>query len=105
MTATSWTSTRRIAWLCTLTLVACGEPPVEPTSAAPSFHRDGGRHRTIVVDDDGRHDATTIQAGIDMAPAGGRVEVRPGTYTETLVISKGLDARGHRPRGSQGLEE
>ncbi len=90
MIAASWIPTRRLAWLCTLTLVACGEPPAEPTALAPSFHRDGGRNRTIVVDPKGRHDATTIQAGIDMAPAGGRVQVMPGTYPESLVVDKGI---------------
>lgn len=34
--------------------------------------------------------ATTIQEGIDMVAAGGRVMVLPGTYAESLVIDKGL---------------
>jgi hypothetical protein len=34
--------TQWLAWLCTLTLVACGDPPRDPTGLAPSFHRDRG---------------------------------------------------------------
>jgi WD40 repeat protein len=86
--------TQWLAWLCTLTLVACGDPPRDPTGLAPSFHRDGGGSRTVIVDRAGRHDATTIQAGIALAPEGGRVLVLPGTYTEALVIDKGLTLEG-----------
>ena len=45
MTPAFWTPTRCLAWLCMLTLVACGEPPADPTSLTPSFHRDGGGDR------------------------------------------------------------
>jgi hypothetical protein len=72
----------------------CGDPPRDPTSVAPSFHRDGDGRRTIVVDQDGRGTAKTIQEGINMAPVGGRVLVLPGTYTEGLVVNKGLTLQG-----------
>ena len=77
-----------------LMLVACGEPPRDPTGIAPTLHRDRGQDVTVVVDPDGLHDATTIQAGIDLAPEGGRVRVLPGTYTEALVINKRLTLEG-----------
>jgi hypothetical protein len=78
-----------------LAAVACNEPTVAPDAPLmPNFHRESDRQRTVVVDPNGRHDATTIQAGINMAPAGGRVEVRPGTYNEAIVISKGLTLEG-----------
>jgi hypothetical protein len=86
--------TRYLAWLCTLTLVACGDPPRDPTDIAPSLHRDGGGRETVVVDANGRGTAKTIQEGIAMAPAGGRVLVLPGTYSEALVIDKGLTLEG-----------
>ena len=38
----------------------------------------------------GNGTATTIQEGIDMVDAGGKVMVLPGTYNETIVIAKGL---------------
>ena len=42
MTATSWTPTRCLAWLCTLTLVACADPSSNPSGLALSFRRDAG---------------------------------------------------------------
>ena len=42
MTPASWTRTRCLAWLCTLTFVACSDPLGDPTVLAPSFRRDGG---------------------------------------------------------------
>lgn len=38
--------------------------------------------------------ASTIQEGIDRVPAGGQVLVMPGTYAETLIVSKGLTLAG-----------
>jgi hypothetical protein len=69
---------------------ACGDAPRDPTGLALSLHRDGRGRGTVVVDANGRGAAKTIQEGIDLAPAGGRVRVRPGTYNEALVINKGL---------------
>jgi len=49
-------------------------------------------HHTVVVNPNanGNGTARTIQQGIDMVASGGRVLVRPGTYPETLVVTKGL---------------
>jgi hypothetical protein len=83
-----------LAWLVlavALATVTCDDPTLAPDAGlVPSLHRDGNRDRAVVVDPDGRHDATTIQAGIDMAPDGGVVRVMPGTYAESLLIIKGL---------------
>ena len=85
---------RYLASLCTALLVACGEPSREPTGSIPMFHREGDESRAVVVDPAGGGDALTIQQGIDLVPAGGRVLVRPGTYPEALVIGKGLTLTG-----------
>jgi len=82
-------------WAVALVAAACNDPTLAPDAQlTPSFHRDGERHRTVVVDPDGRHDAITIQAGIDLVAPGGRVQVKAGTYTEAVVISKGLTLEG-----------
>jgi hypothetical protein len=91
---------------------ACGDPPRDPAGLAPRFHREGDGRRPVVVDANGRGAAKTIQGGITMAPAGGRVRVLPGTYNEALVIDKGLilegvggeedDADDDHDRGGQG---
>jgi hypothetical protein len=49
-------------------------------------------HSTVVVNAEanGHGTARTIQQGIDMVAEGGRVLVRPGTYEEQLVITKGV---------------
>ena len=49
-------------------------------------------HSTVVVNPEanGHGTARTIQQGIDMVSEGGRVFVRPGTYAEQLVVTKGL---------------
>jgi pectin methylesterase-like acyl-CoA thioesterase len=43
---------------------------------------------TIVVDGNGGGDYTTIQSGVDNATDGDTVEVRPGTYSEQVVLEK-----------------
>jgi hypothetical protein len=72
-------------------VVACGEPPADPTGITPSFDRDGEAH-TVVVNPNanGNGIAATIQEGIDMVEPGGKVLVKPGTYAEAVVIDKGL---------------
>ena len=49
-------------------------------------------HHTVVVNPNanGNGTARTIQQGIDMVAPGGKVLVRPGTYPESLVVTKGL---------------
>jgi hypothetical protein len=82
---------RYLLWLAAASVLgACGDETVPGPAAglAPSFQRDGDARGTVVVDPAGRHDATTIQAGIALAPAGGRVRVLPGTYNEAIVINK-----------------
>jgi len=49
---------------------------------------------TLVVDPDGHGDHATIQAAIDAASDADVIEVWPGTYTENLLIEKGLEIRG-----------
>jgi len=91
-------STRKLMWSAlaiALAAVACNDPTLAPDAAvAPSFHSSGDGRRAVVVDAAGRHDAATIQAGIALAPAGGRVRVLPGTYPEALVIDKGVTLEG-----------
>jgi subtilisin family serine protease len=44
----------------------------------------------IVVSSDGTADYASIQAAIDTAPAGAVVEVRPGTYRESVRVERNL---------------
>jgi pimeloyl-ACP methyl ester carboxylesterase len=81
--------------------IACQDTTLAPDAGlAPSLHRESNGHRTVVVDPNGKHDATTIQAGIDLAPPGGKVLVKAGTYDERIVIRKGITLEGM----SDGLE-
>jgi hypothetical protein len=54
---------------------------------------------TFVVDDDGLQCATairSIQAAVVAAPEGALIRVCPGTYAETVVVTKPLTIRGQR---------
>jgi len=66
--------------------VCVGIAPISGRATAQADH--GG----VVVNPkaNGHGTARTIQEGIDMVPAGGKVLVRPGTYMERLIITKGL---------------
>ena len=83
-------------------LTACNETLAPSEVAAPRFEQEAARH-TIIVDPqaEGEGFATTIQQGIDMVRDGGLVLVKPGTYTEQVVIGKALTiapiARGLGP--------
>src|SRR5688572_21263838 len=78
--------------LTTVLVVACTDEAAGPDARlAPSFHRDddGDGRRTVLVDPSGRKGAAkTIQEGVNLAPAGGRVRVMPGTYHEQVTVSK-----------------
>src|SRR2546425_10891576 len=75
-----------------LTLAACGDHSDPVQVGAPSFAAGGiGRPAVLVnpkSDDNGT--AKTIQQGIDMVADGGKVMVVPGTYSEAILIDKGL---------------
>jgi len=45
---------------------------------------------TLVVDQNGTAEYSSIQTAIDDASAGDTVEIRPGTYAETIVVDKNL---------------
>jgi hypothetical protein len=45
---------------------------------------------TLVVDQDGTAEYRSIQTAIDDASAGETVEIRPGTYAETIVVDKNI---------------
>lgn len=54
---------------------------------------------TLVVDDDGAQCATeirSIQAAVDAAPAGALIRVCPGTYPETVLVTKPVTIQGQR---------
>jgi pectinesterase len=65
---------------------------------------------TATVDDDGAADFASIQAAVNAASAGDRVEVRPGTYRETVVVNAsvtlvapdGATLRGPTRDGARG---
>src|SRR6266496_3184461 len=79
-------------WFVTLALAGCRDAGDSTPIAAPSFAAgDVGRPWVLVnpnADDHGT--AKTIQEGIAMVAEGGKVIVLPGTYTEAVVIDKGL---------------
>lgn len=109
----SSSSRAAIATVVLALVSACSEPTRSPTDSDLSLHRDRDRdENAVVVDPSGRHGRpTTIQAGIDLVTAGGRVQVLPGTYPEALVITKGLTLESwsrwgdHHRRGHDHNEE
>ena len=46
------------------------------------------KHKSILVDDDGPADYSTIQAAVDNASSGDTIIVKPGIYTENINITK-----------------
>ena len=60
--------------------------------------------RAYVVANDGTGTYLTIAAAIEAAPAGSRIEIRPGTYHESLKISKTLHLVGVGNRSQIILE-
>ena len=62
------------------------------TSAAPGFQ---GNFSTLFVDDDSpQTSGGRIQEGIDLATAGGTVNVLAGTYPENVIINKRITLQG-----------
>jgi pectinesterase len=53
------------------------------------FTLNGGQ-KTLVVDHDGTTEYSSIQTAIDDSSAGDTVEIRPGTYAETVVVNKNI---------------
>ena len=53
--------------------------------------------RTWYINPDGTGDATTIQAGLDLAAAGDDIEVACGSYSESLVMKSAVTLRGSMP--------
>jgi hypothetical protein len=72
-------------------ILSCDQGLAPSSIAAPRLDAGGAPH-AVIVDPDARGDrfAATIQAGVAMAPEGGLVLVKPGTYAERIVIDKGL---------------
>jgi hypothetical protein len=73
-------------------LVAGGIGGVAGTAAA----------KTIVVDDNGNADYSSIQAAIDAGESGDTVVVRPGTYAEDVTVDESLTLRGRGNAVVQG---
>src|SRR4051812_39775055 len=80
-------------WLCSFTLAACREPSDSAVLVQQSFAAGGVEpQHTVVVNPKahGKAIAATIQDAIEMVEPGGKVQVKPGTYSELIVIDKGL---------------
>jgi len=91
------TRSRSIQLCLGLIATACTDTTLAPDARlVPSFAMDAGKHHTVVVNPNanGTATASTIQQGIDMVEPGGKVQVKPGTYAEALVINKGLTLEG-----------
>jgi hypothetical protein len=54
----------------------------------------------IIVDQSGAGDATTITEAVRMAGDGDTILIRPGTYTEAVVVDKDVEITGDGPRES-----
>ena len=78
-------------------LVACNTAPfTTPESgtgpSGPAVSAGESGRNTVVVNPaaSGNGVVATIQEGIDMVAEGGRVQIRPGTYDEALLITHGV---------------
>jgi hypothetical protein len=76
---------RRAAVVVSLLLVGVVTAVVGPAVAQETTEG------PIVVDPNGDGDFQTIQAAVDAAAAGDTIEVRPGTYSETVRINRSVE--------------
>ena len=74
-----------------------GPPAPQAPHAAPAPSAARTEPPTHVVDPFHRGDFTTISEAIKTASPGDRILVRPGLYTESLVIDKPLEILGDGP--------
>jgi pectin methylesterase-like acyl-CoA thioesterase len=72
------------SWIFTAVLVVVGISIVVSGSAA-------AQSADIVVSTDGNEDYSSIQAAIDNAEQNDRIEVKPGTYSESVDINKNVE--------------
>jgi hypothetical protein len=77
--------------LALISLLACDGAPSPASVASPHLDFDRDPHTVIVNPNaQGNGVASTIQEAIDMAAEGGVVLVTAGTYSERIVIDKGI---------------
>lgn len=83
-------------WFVTLTLAACGERTAPDRLGAPAFELGGEGRPSVLVNPNADENGTakTIQEGIGMVAEGGTVLVLPGSYSEAIVVDKGLTLEG-----------
>jgi len=84
---TVWAGTALVGMACA-SLDARGEPAAAQGSKAVVATA------TLVVSQDGSADFTSIQAAVDGATEGARIEVRPGRYEENVKLAKKLTLAG-----------
>lgn len=87
MTYPSSTIARRLCAGVVVLVALCAAPVA--SAAQPS---------NVTVCIGGSCDAPSVQAGVDLVAPGGTVTVKPGTYVETVDISKPLTLHGSGPR-------
>lgn len=87
----------RVSVVAASVLLGCADSALAPDrSATSSIDPAQSDQHTVVVNQEahGNGVANTIQEGIDMVAEGGKVKVKPGTYDERVVITKGVTLEG-----------
>ena len=82
------------ALLSALAIAALGLNAIDSAPVPPG----AGTGSTLTVDADGSADYDTISAAVATAADGDTILVRPGTYTEAVVIDKDITLTGDGPR-------